>query len=198
MPERQLSDFAGADHKDRFVTEMVEDLADILDSSARNGDVALAEAGLTADPARHARCSLEQRVEKRPHGRSGLREFIRPFDLSGYLRFADDHAVQARDYAKQMANGLRIMKLVKMTCQYRPIQMVAFGEEFRHQFRVRRVDRAGSRQVQFDAVASGNDNRFTIVAAVEFFQGQRKFRLVKSQAFTKLQRTVAVIATDCQ
>ena len=180
---------------------MVEDLADVIDGGAGDGDVAAGDAGLGADALGDAAGVGEEGVQHRPGGVVLLAQFVGLFDLPGDLAFADDEAVEAGGDAEQMAHGVGLPTDVEMGPDFFDGNAVELGQEGHDRFAVERRRRPGrvvedAADVEFDAVAGAEDDGLAVEARGEDFEGAGQLFVAEGEAFADGDGRGAVAAPD--
>ena len=148
-----LAHFARADEEDGAALERAEDFAGEIDGHGRDGDGIGADTGFAARFFGGGKGSLEQVLELAGNGSGGARDGEGLFDLAENLRLADDHRVEARGHAEEMADGLFVAVLVEVGCENGCVDSELAGEKCGNGHA---VTFDGSKQ--FDAVAGGDDH----------------------------------------
>ena len=114
MARGNLAHFACADEKDGAALKRAEDFAGEIDGHGCDGDGVGADAGFAARFFCGGERALQQVIELRGDGSGGAGHGEGFFDLAENLRLADNHGIEARGHAEEMADGIFIAVLVEV------------------------------------------------------------------------------------
>ena len=106
LARRELAHLAGADQQRRLVVEGVEDVARQLDRRRADRHRLLGDAGLGAHALGHRERLVEAAMQHAPRRADGRGHRVLLLQLAEDLRLADDHRVEARGDAEEVAHGL--------------------------------------------------------------------------------------------
>ncbi len=107
---RQLGGLAGADDDDRPRGEVADDFAGEVDGDRRDAHALAADPGLRAHALAGLQRGAEQAVRHRPGRAGGERGLVGALDLALDLALADDHRVEARGHAVELARRVAVAR----------------------------------------------------------------------------------------
>src|SRR5262249_26155815 len=128
-PEGQLAHLARADHEDLFISEMVEDATDIINSDAGDGDMAAGDTGVGADAPGHLASVAEEGVHEGSGPAEAVGELEGALDLAADLSLADHKAVEAGGNAEEVADGCRLLVAVEVWPNFLGADIVQLRQE---------------------------------------------------------------------
>ncbi len=111
-PRGQLARLAGAEDHDVALLQLADRAQREVHSDRGDADAAGADRGLRADPLARRQRGGEQAVRERPGGAGARRGFVGAPDLSLDLGLADDHRLEARRDAVELARGVAVARRV--------------------------------------------------------------------------------------
>src|SRR5262245_29571525 len=132
---------------------MLEDLADVIDGEAGDGDVAAGDAGLGADTLGDCVGPLEEDVQHWPEHAALLGQLVSTLHLSGDLPLADDHAIEAGRDTKQMSHDLWPVMLIQMRPNLHRGKLVKLAQKLGHEIGIGNWLPIAPGKVQLDPVA---------------------------------------------
>ncbi len=147
----QLGRLAGADQQHAALGEVAERPLRELDGDRRDGDRALADPGLGADPLAGGERAAEEPVEDRAGRALDQRELVGALDLALDLGLAEDHRVEPGGDPEEVAGGLEPRVGVEALDQLGRADAGLAGERAERQ-RLG-LDRVGDDQVELGPVA---------------------------------------------
>jgi len=109
-----LAHFARADKEDSAPLERAEDFACEIDGDGSDGDGVGTDAGFAARFFSGGKGALQQVLELAGNGSGGARDREGLFHLAENLRLADDHGIEARGHAEEMADGFPVAVFIEM------------------------------------------------------------------------------------
>ena len=110
----ELGHLAGADEQDGLALQRAEDLAREIHRDRGDGDGGAADLRLGADALGYGEGALEQRIERGGDGADFARDGVGLLYLAEDLRLADDHGVERRRDAEEVADGFAVAELVQV------------------------------------------------------------------------------------
>jgi len=192
MAGGEFAHFAGADEEDAAAFEGSEDFAGEFDGGEGDGDGAFADGGFGADAFGDVEGAGENGIEILTE--DALLFGQRPgfFQLAEDLGFADDHGVQRRSYAEEMANGVAIFEVIEVAGEVDAVAGFGVFEEAGDA--VVGIFLFVSGDDDFDAVAGGEDEAFVdAVGAAEEFESTGERGRVKGKTLTHFYGRGAMI-----
>ena len=117
-------------------------------------------------------------------------------ELAQNFRFAEQHRIEARGDAKEMADGVGAHPAIETSVQFGARDAMKGGEKFFHRVGDRGAGRRGH-AVQLAAIAGGEHHRFFENSlAAQFVGGFKRLLGRERDALAKFHRRGAMVAAD--
>ncbi len=188
----EFAHLAGADDDEPFFREVLEDLLREARGHRRYRDVLLAERGRGVDALRDGEGLLEQPVEDAARGARGLGGEVGVLHLPDDLRLAEDHGVQARRHAEEVADRVAPLVVIEGGGEGVGGDAVALRQHLGDR---RRLGRGSVvHRIEFDAVAGREDDHLLRgEGLLQLGEGGLERGLGHGQLFAKLDGRALVV-----
>ena len=185
----EFAHLAGADDEDRLPFQRAENLFGEFDRDRGDRHRRRSDGGLGAHALGDGEGAAEELVELSANGAYGAGGGVGLFDLAENLGFADDHGIQARSHAEEMADGVFLAEFVEVRVEFFGGQMEVVVQESAQ------VGVAvGGVGHDLHAIAGGDDHAlFDPGIGVEIAAGIGQARLRDRQALAHFERRALVI-----
>ena len=195
VTRRQLAHLPGPDEHHRLVREVSEDLPRELHRGVGDGDRAVGQPGLRADPLGHRERLREELVEHRTDRLELAGVPVGVLHLPEDLRLPEDHRIEAAGDAEQVTNRLFAEVVVEVARQLGDRHAVVGGEELLYVLHAL-VSLAG-KDAHLDPVAGGEDDPFGDAGALpEPPEGMAHGVRREREALPDLHRRGPVVQAD--
>lgn len=176
---------AGAEDHDAAFFEVAEDFAGELYGGGAYGGGSVGDVGGGADELTDAEDVLKEAIEERPGGSGGVGVLVGFFYLAEDFGLAEDHGVEPGGDAGEVTAGVLAVAVVEGVGGGGVVEGEAFVEEFARGFEGGCFRFSGGGTVDFDAVASGEDDGFGEPTFAEIKERFRKLGLTERDPFAE-------------
>ena len=153
ISERFLGHFSSPNDQDHLVVETFEDAAgEVCDGNTRYADTMPVQGSLACDASRRAESRLKKLVSEGSRAANSTCQVVGFFYLCEYLRFPDDHAVEAGGNTEQVAYHVFIFQRNQGGLQLIDGYLMEMSKMRSQRFRAGREVLSFDRSVEFHAI----------------------------------------------